>query len=327
MPKRATDPPLYRRPRSPYWWTWVYEGKKRVRISTKCTDRRAALAAAAEIQRQTASPRDPHAEETVADALLAFLDEPVKRSPGTIKAYHLRASNLGDVIGSVRLAALTREHVEGYVMRRQAGVRTVRNELTVLNQAMRLAKTRGRSVPDVDLLSVPVPGTITPKERWLTRDEYAVVMDILRLRWSSWIRLAVYSGGRPEEVNAMLWDDVDLEAGVLHIRGTKTAGSDRYVPIAAPLLEWMRQQSHRKGHIVRPLRGSYHLLKTTCAKLGIPRFTPHDCRRTFSSWLLQDGVSERDIADLLGHRTVHLTRTVYAKTSMDRLRLAVSSLK
>lgn len=326
MPKRATDAPLYRRGDSPYWWTWVYVDGKRQRASTKCTDRRAALAAASAMQREALAPRDPHALETVADALLAFLDVPVERAPGTVKAYHQRAANLADHIGAIQLAKLTRHHIESYVQARRAGPRTVRAELMVLRASLRLAKQRGRSVPDLDVLAVPVPGKIEPKERWLTRQEYAALMAELRPHWADWVRVAVYTGARLEEVNGLTWQDVDLAASVLRIRGSKSAGSDRRVPIAVPLMDWLVAQPVRSGPLVRKMIFQRRAFEVACRRAGIPRCTPHDLRRTFASWLLQEGVPERDIADLLGHTKTNLVRSVYAKTSLDRLRGAVSKL-
>jgi integrase len=49
MPKRSGEPPLYRRNDSPYWWTWIYEGARRIKVSTKCTDRTAAKQKAVEL--------------------------------------------------------------------------------------------------------------------------------------------------------------------------------------------------------------------------------------------------------------------------------------
>lgn len=80
------------------------------------------------------------------------------------------------------------------------------------------------------------------------------------------------------------------------------------------------------GPLVRKMIFQRRAFEVACRRAGIPRCTPHDLRRTFASWLLQEGVPERDIADLLGHTKTNLVRSVYAKTSLDRLRGAVSKL-
>lgn len=326
MPRRSTDAPIYRRGDSPYWWTWVYECGRRRRVSTKCTDRRAALATAAAIQRESASPQQRHQHETVADALVAYLDAPVERAIGTIIAYHQRAANLSESIGRVRIADLSREDVELYVKARGVGPRTLRNELLLLRSALRLAKQRGRPVPDLDLLAVPVPGRVEPRTRWLTRDEVDQLLEALPVYWAEWVRLAVYTGARLQEVNALQWSDVDWRARTIHIRGEKTDGSDRIIPIAPVLSTWMRTRHRRSGPIVRPLKTPNGCLRPVARRLGIPDFSPHDLRRTFASWLKQAGVDSLAVARLLGHTGTRLVDSVYGHLDLSTLEVAVGKL-
>lgn len=49
--------------------------------------------------------------------------------------------------------------------------------------------------------------------------------------------LAVHTGMRQGELLALRWDDVDLDAGVLHVRGTKTARSRRTVKLSETALD------------------------------------------------------------------------------------------
>jgi integrase len=48
----------------------------------------------------------------------------------------------------------------------------------------------------------------------------------------------------------------------------------------------------------------------------IPRYTPHDCRHTAASWLVQEGVPLYDVQKLLGHSS-YQTTTRYAHLSPD----------
>ncbi len=49
--------------------------------------------------------------------------------------------------------------------------------------------------------------------------------------------LAVHTGMRQGELLALRWEDVDLERGVLRVRGTKTARSRRTVKLSQTALE------------------------------------------------------------------------------------------
>jgi integrase len=331
MPKRSTDAPIYRRGDSPYWWTWVYEGGKRVRVSTKCTDRKAALAAATELQRNSAEPGRVHGRETVADALLAFVEAPVDRAPTTRIAYEQRAIGLARILGGVRLSDLSRAHLERYVAERKAGPRTMTSELGMLRSALRLAKQRGRPVPDLDLLTIPVPGSIEPKTRWLTQAELDALYPCLPAARADWVRVAVWTGARREEVNGLDWSDVDLVEGTIRIRGTKGKrkgrnASDRTIPLMEPFAEWLKQQPRHSGPIVKRWTTPTVTLENSCKRAGIARCTVHDFRRTFASRLKQKGVDSMIVAKLLGHTTSRLVDTTYGHLDIASLREAVRKL-
>lgn len=213
MPRRRTDAPLYRRADSPYFWTYTYADGRRRRVSTQCTDREAALSAAAKLQRQAADPRLVHADETVADALVAYSELPLARAEGTVVAIEQRAVALARVLGTVKLRDLNRGHAEIYVRQRAKSYRTLKLELDLLRAAVRLARLRGRQVVEAEQLAVPIPGVVVQKTRWLRQDEVDDLCDALRPHRADWVRVAVWTGCRKAEVNALRWGDVDRERG------------------------------------------------------------------------------------------------------------------
>ena len=156
------------------------------------------------------------------------------------------------------------------------------------------------------------------------------------------------TGVRPSEQLALLWDDVDLARGVLHIRRmqeidgsitdlTKTVASTRDIPIA-PLLRTMLlrwQFTCPEGDGVRrvfPGLGkleSRHHKKRGCPlsyinfrntywrpaflALGLPYVTPHSARHTFISTLQSKGVEVGLVAKLAGHANATVTLTHYTQ--------------
>src|ERR1043165_4879300 len=57
-----------------------------------------------------------------------------------------------------------------------------------------------------------------------------------------------------------------------------------------------------------------------------PRVTPNDLRRTFASWLIQGGVSNRIVADLLGHASTRMVDLVYGHLDDATRRAAIARL-
>lgn len=328
MARKSTDAPVYRRKGSPYWYTWVYAGGRRVRMSTQCTDRRAALARAAELQRDYVQPGRAHRSETVADALHAYVEASAGKAPRTVASYQGRAVALARHIGEVRLADLSRDHVQRYVTARGRGRRTIEFELELLRSAIRLAKQRGRAVPDVDLLAVVAPGVITRKERWLKPTEALALLGSLPRHRADWVRVALWTGARYAEVESLQWTDVDIGLSWIRIRGTKGRrrdqnASDRTVPIVPAFRAWLEARANKAGKLVQRWAGPRQMLHGHCARVGIPPCSPHDFRRTFASWLKQAGVDSMAVAKLLGHTTSKLVDTVYGHLDMRALEGAV----
>jgi len=49
-------------------------------------------------------------------------------------------------------------------------------------------------------------------------------------------------------------------------------------------------------------------IKTAIKKAGLKNFRPHDCRHSYASELLAQGLSLGEIGHLLGHKSVAMTR-------------------
>jgi len=61
----------------------------------------------------------------------------------------------------------------------------------------------------------------------------------------------------------------------------------------------------------RPPQGQ--TLERACARAGIPRCTPNDLRRTYSTWLRADGVPNELSAPTMGHKDTRMLDRVYAR--------------
>lgn len=131
---------------------------------------------------------------------------------------------------------------------------SIRKELTTLRAALREAVALGWMTKAQSIDAIPdFKVQYKPRTRWLTRTEYAKLLDALEmvelpagknkrrqkivvpsprlglrvLNGRLWVAIAVGLGTRRREVESLDWAGIDLDAGILANHGTKTKGSDR----------------------------------------------------------------------------------------------------
>jgi integrase len=137
--------------------------------------------------------------------------------------------------------------------------------------------------------------------------------------------LALGTGARVGELLALDWSDVDLDAGLVTIRGsrsnagvgpTKSAKGRRTVALPPFALTALRAEERRSGPIVAmpdgrpviPARAGerWRILR---ARAGLDGLRFHDLRGTFATLGLAAGIPPKALADVLGHDPSVLLRT------------------
>lgn len=124
-------------------------------------------------------------------------------------------------------------------------------------------------------------------------------------------RFALFSGVRPNEL--FLVEGKDIQKDFLHIRGTKTIKSDRYIPRFKQLDEVLKKFEGKKG-LLFPLsdRQRKNRMKEIRALCGF-NFILKDLRTTFATMCAENGVQQNVIAKWLGHSNVSTTNKYYIK--------------
>ena len=126
---------------------------------------------------------------------------------------------------------------------------------------------------------------------------------------------------------------VDWDARVLHIPRTKN-DDPIHLPLndaALNVLRTLKGRSKGKERVFiseetgEPLNCPKHWFTDAVRLAGIQDFRWHDLRHTFATRLRRGGVALEDIADLLGHKTLAMTKR-YAHISMERLHAAIKQL-
>lgn len=132
------------------------------------------------------------------------------------------------------------------------------------------------------------------------------------------VRLLILTGQRREEVSAMTWDEVDLEAATWRIGGDRTKNARTHeVPLASQAVQTLRTVQRRDARALvfgsrdGPFSGwskaKASLDGRMSAALGCPPplWRTHDIRRTVATRLADLGVLPHVIEAILNHISGH----------------------
>lgn len=351
MPKRGAKP---RRHASGLWEVRVYvvEDGKRVRRSFYGKTAKEAQAKAAEYQvkhRLGLIPkRDPR---TFAEFAGAWLERKARvRGPTTIRAYERELRYLLPTLGSKRLQDITPSDIRAALdalARKGLSPRSLRKVLERARAVFREALALELVARDpTAAVRVEVPSR-PPVGRALEPHEVEALLAAFDA-WPTWevgmaLRLCLALGLRAGEALALRWEDVDLEAGVLHVRRAwtamggrgvltepKTPSSRRSIPIPHATLARLRaryQELLELGIPPEELRLAWvfpgrtggplnphtlgHALRKMTTRLGLPPIRVHDLRHTYGSLLLANGAPLELVAERMGHANPSITLGIY----------------
>jgi integrase len=159
------------------------------------------------------------------------------------------------------------------------------------------------------------------------------------------------TGTRPSEQLGLLWQDIDFEANVIHMRRilerdgrstemTKTAAGTRDIPMAPllreMLLQWRLRCPRLKGELYRVFPGPGRLQpwpmprkggggpliyqnfrkrywRPVFKKLELPYVSPHSARHCFISVMQAQGIEVGLVAKLAGHASPMVTLAHYTQ--------------
>jgi integrase len=135
------------------------------------------------------------------------------------------------------------------------------------------------------------------------------------------ITVAMDSGGRNGELEALTWDKVEWGAEratfLLPASDTKSGKARRIPPTkrSTDILKRLRRDHenatkvfiYRRAGEFRPVGDVRKSFQTACKRAGISDFRIHDCRHHFASRLAQRGATLQEIKELMGHASIEMT--------------------
>jgi integrase len=182
-----------------------------------------------------------------------------------------------------------------------------------------------------------------PRDRWLTREEYAALYRALPAERRIWLVAAVYLGGRESELRALTWRSVDLATGFVTLLTAKAkhgqAQKPRHIPIADELRAALEAvpESERRGPLLPCWCNGALMVARYAQKAGIVAapvyervpsargtkrgalqtpgecLSPNDLRRSAATWLVERGAPSNLVGSLLGHTSSRMVERVYGR--------------
>lgn len=164
----------------------------------------------------------------------------------------------------------------------------------------------------------------TPKKNkarlvWHNQGVDKKIVDSAPVAFKAIFALIKATGAEVSPALTMLRGDIDLNEGLVHIRGTKNEKRDRHDAIIEPwALPYLREHCRSLiGNVpLWPNLTRYRLYdvhRGTCAALGIEDYTLRDARHSWAVRSRKRGESLEAIAQQLGHKSIYMAATIYAQ--------------
>ena len=282
----------------------------------------------------------------------------VKRS--TYSAYSLLVNN--HLIPAFEgVYDVTEEIVQSFVFTKlEQGLsqKSIKDILIVLKMILRFAVKHGfMQHREID---VKFP---TERERQelevLSRSSQKQIMEYVQSHFT-FMNLGIYiclcAGLRIGEVCALVWDDIDVESGVINVSKTiqriyvieggekhteviidtpKSKNSIREIPIARDLLKMIKP-------LKKVMNGSFYVLtnsaqpteprtyrnyyKRLMKELDMPKLKFHGLRHSFATRCIESHCDYKTVSVLLGHSNISTTLNLYVHPNMEQKKKCVEQM-
>jgi len=156
------------------------------------------------------------------------------------------------------------------------------------------------------------------RTRYLSDDERSRLFEVVRQ--SSWNKLylitllAITTGARKGELTSLKWSDIDFDRQIAYISTTKN-GEPKVLPLTESVITELQRFNKQDNSLVfdsevKPGRAYCFTKpwKRALKEAGITDFTFHSLRHTCASYLAMNGASLLEIADVLGHKQIQMTK-------------------
>lgn len=293
----------------------------------------------------------PHlkaSKRTLAEAVDRYIEVVLPRKPGnatnTIRHLNWWKRQLGEfTLSAIRpqmIAEKRDELSKGLVRGNQVrNPATVVRYLSHLSHLFTIACKEWEWVSENPVRKVSKPSVSPGRVRYLEKEEIKKLLESTKQSKSkelyAVVVIALGTGMRLSEIMNLRWNQVDISNELIKLTTSKN-GDPRFIPLKGLVLEVVKakaeKQKTKPNDLLFPsplnpkqpvdIRSAW---ETAIKKSGIQNFRFHDLRHTTASHLAMSGKGLHDIASLLGHKDLQVTRR-YAHLSNAHKAKMVSEL-
>jgi integrase len=266
-------------------------------------------------------------------------------------------------LGHIELGKLRPSDVEALIVAKRTdglSASTIRTMYTVLRAALEVAVRDGLIRRNV-AAAVKRPAVERTEAAYLSIAEAQKLLAVIKAdRLEALYRLMLATGLRRGEALALHWADVDLEGGVLRVRGTlsrtskglqitepKTERSRRSVPLPRTAVETLKAHRSRQlaerlmagpawqqtdlvfatevGTALEP-RNVLRRFDALAQRAGLVGVHLHTLRHSAASFLLAAGTHTKVVQEHLGHSSYSITADIYSHVAPAQAREAADRL-
>lgn len=262
-------------------------------------------------------------------------------APRTVAMYaDLLARRVVPILGATtKVAAIKPVHLRGLIDKLNAegcSGAYVHQHLRALSSVLRFAVRRG--IIDHNPVRLLERGD-RPSAKRTKEPNYLDLAQAKRMLaelpdlWRPVAALCLYAGLRISEALAIRWCDLDFDSELVHVQGTKTAGSTAVVPMISSLKTELEAHRRRQPGVGTALvfttasgrpqerHNAARAIRAAGARAkvaGTKPLSPHDLRHSCAALLLEAGVPDPQVAAIMRHADPRVTLTVYAGITNKR---------
>ena len=240
-------------------------------------------------------------------------------------------------LGAKRLTAISHTMLQDFADQLSAqglSASSVRNTILPLRAIFRRAHRRGEVAinPTINLALPAVRGS---RDRIAAPTELAPLLDALQPDDRAIYATALYAGLRAGELQALQWENIDLNKNLIHVTqnwdrqhgfiAPKSRSGTRRIPITHTLRRELINHRLHQGtggtgfafpsprNPNKPFNPSTLTLHTkkTWQKAGLTPIGLHECRHSYAAYMIAASINSKALSTYMGHSTITITLDRY----------------
>ena len=276
-------------------------------------------------------------EEYASPWMAAYKSPPRVSEPSHLLADANMRNHVLPFFGKMKLRDIKPMHIQLFIKSMDGYSKSLQSKcMQLVKGIMQSAVEDGLIVKTPVNSNHKLTGTPTEEAEPLTNEQ---VLDLLAnlkgYRPYLFVLLALTTGMRRGEILGLMWDDIDFDANIIHVRHNlafpcnsnyaevtdklKTPSSYRDIPMSPVLREYLLTLDQGTKTVVHTAEGkpltkaSFRVLWDTVnrrAPDGVDCH-PHLLRHTFTTQCIESGMDPTEVQHLLGHKNIDVTMNIY----------------